>query len=136
MPGTGPSDMQQPWWGRQVNRAIDAFSGLPATAKYAITWVAVVATIAAISYWIMMTEPKPAAVDCEGKQMSRGDICEEYREPGHVLVDTKTYDEMWQDIRDGNILLGRIGLAIAAILIIVGTLHVIRTIRSARGPTS
>lgn len=129
-----PVAAQPPTWARAVARVIDGFTGLPAAARYAVIWVAVVATVAPISYYIMGVEPKPGAVDCDGKQMSQGDICEEY--VNGRLVDTKSYDEVWQGIRDSNMWIGRIGLAIAAILLVVGTVHVIQTIRESRATAS
>jgi hypothetical protein len=131
VPGT-----RRPLVARMLGGVILAVDRLPLGIKYALAWIGVVAGVAAISAVFMTIEPWAASVDCDGEPMSPGDVCKEYREPEHDLVDTKSYDETWQDQHDANIMVGRIGLAIAAVLLVIGIAHVIQTIRASRAMAS
>jgi hypothetical protein len=129
VPGT-----RRPLVARMLGGAIGAVDRLPLGIKYALAWFGVVAGVTAISTVLMTIEPWAASVDCDGEPMSPGDVCKEYRE--NDLVDTKGYDETWQDQHEANILAGRIGLAIAAVLLVIGIAHVIQTIRTSRATPS
>jgi len=127
---------RRPLFARMLGGAIRAVDRLPLVIKYALAWFGVVAGVAAISTVLMTIDPWAASVNCDGEPMNPGDVCREYREPGHDLVDTKSYDETWQDQLDANIMAGRIGLAIASVLLVIGITHVIQTIRASRATAS
>lgn len=64
------------------------------------------------------------APTCEGERMSPGDVCEIYREPGHVVVNTRTYHETLESTAATNSVVFRIGLVILVLVLVAALVHV------------
>lgn len=74
MPGTGAPPCRH-GGGFDESTASSCLSGQAASVRDAITWVAVVAAIAAIPYWIMMAEPKACRLGMRGQaDVARGHL--------------------------------------------------------------
>jgi hypothetical protein len=126
--GSGPHPpRKQPWIARLIIAVVDG----PKSLRYALSYLGAIILVGGISSCIFAF-PNARKVECDGKQMSPGDTCEQYREPGHQYVGSKSYDDKMADVRQNNLLVAWIGLAIVVILVVVAIVHLTKARRRER----
>jgi hypothetical protein len=111
---------------------IDRFTHLPVIAQQLLGLLALMIVEAGIAVAGFTVKPQAGAATCEGEQMYPGDMCEVYQEPGHVFVETKTYDDMLASVANGNIWVGRIAVAALVITAIAAASQAIGAWRRSR----
>lgn len=113
-----------------IVRLLNTVTAWPDSAKYALGYLgaSVVLALISIGGFVM----KPSKVECDGETMFPGAVCRQYREPGHRYIGSKSYSEMLDDVRNSNVMVGRIALALLVITLVVGTVHVTKALRAER----
>lgn len=116
--------------GSRFNALVMWVLDLPRQVKLALAFGAAILAEIGIALAGFLTEPKAGAATCEGKQMYPGDLCQIYEEPAHVLVDTKTYDEMLADVATGNTIVGWVAVVALVVTVIVAAAQVVSARRA------